>query len=90
MPDRDLTDQARTRLRRIEGQVRGLQHMLDSLGENPCAPVDGEACERLITQVLAVRAAVERCAWGDLRLDEEASASLRAALKRWARLASAR
>jgi len=31
--DRDLAQQAKTRLRRIEGQVRGIQGMLDRLDE---------------------------------------------------------
>ena len=31
MPERNLAEEARTRLRRIEGQVRGIQGMLDSL-----------------------------------------------------------
>jgi len=33
--ERDLIDQAKTRLRRIEGQVRGIQGMLDQLADDP-------------------------------------------------------
>ena len=35
--DRDLIDQAKTRLRRIEGQVRGIQGMLDQMAGDPDA-----------------------------------------------------
>ena len=37
------------RLRRIEGQVRGIQKMI----------VDGRDCESLVTQLAAIRSAVE-------------------------------
>ena len=37
------------RLRRIEGQVRGLQKMID----------EGRDCESIMTQLVAVRAAIE-------------------------------
>ncbi len=40
----------RARLRRIEGQVQGIQRMLD----------EDRACEDVLTQLLAVRAAVEQ------------------------------
>ncbi|MCH8850809.1 MAG: metal-sensing transcriptional repressor, partial [Chloroflexi bacterium] len=39
MTDPALTQQARTRLRRIEGQVRGIQRMLDRMDEEPAAEV---------------------------------------------------
>jgi len=55
----DLSQQAKTRLRRIEGQVRGIQGMLDRLGGCDDAG-EGEPCDSLLTQVLAVRAAVEQ------------------------------
>ncbi|MEE9277621.1 MAG: metal-sensitive transcriptional regulator [Dehalococcoidia bacterium] len=42
--------QIRTRLRRIEGQVRGVQRMLE----------DERDCEEILGQCLAVRAAVEQ------------------------------
>ena len=37
------------RLRKIEGQVRGIQRMID----------DGRACPDLLTQLMAVRAAID-------------------------------
>ena len=140
MPDEpSLVQQAKTRLRRIEGQVRGIQGMLDRLSEDPAQrqllarrvqellaggkrpaevakaldisrqrasdiasghePVCGEEpCDSLLTQVLAVHAAVEqvgliimelhlrRCLLGDLGLDEERMRDLRESLKLWSRL----
>ena len=140
MAERTLIDQAKTRLRRIEGQVRGIQGMLDrmegesaessveeqvrellakdatpsdvarSLGitrrrvadisQGRCGP-EGEPCDGLLTQLLAVRAAVEQvgviimelhlqhCVLGDLPEDEERLRNLREALKLWTRLSSA-
>jgi DNA-binding FrmR family transcriptional regulator len=94
MNERNLTDQAQTRLRRIEGQVRGIQRMLDCLGDSQ----EGEPCDGLLTQVLAVRSAVEQvgliilelhlqqCAMGDKPLEEEQLSGVRDALKLWARL----
>ena len=61
-----------------------------------------EPCDGLLTQVHAVRAAVEqvgliimelhleRCLREDLALNEQGQESLRAALKHWARLGSSR
>jgi DNA-binding FrmR family transcriptional regulator len=40
------------RLRRIEGQIRGIIGMLD----------DGKSCEQVVTQILAARAAMDRVA----------------------------
>lgn len=40
------------RLSRIEGQVRGIQKMID----------DGRPCDEILTQVLAARTALERTA----------------------------
>ncbi len=137
MTDRTLIDQAKTRLRRIEGQVRGIQGMLDRMDDEPeeatmeehvrellakearpsevarslgitrrrvadiaegrCGP-SGEPCDGLLTQLLAVRAAVEQvgvlimelhlqhCVLGDLPEDEERLRNLREALKLWTRL----
>jgi DNA-binding FrmR family transcriptional regulator len=137
MSERNLAEEARTRLRRIEGQVRGIQGMLDTIdgGESaerarrmlaegrPQAEIardlgvsrrrvsdiakgreanDCEPCDGLLTQVHAVRAAVEqvglvimelhleRCLREDLALNEQGQESLRAALKHWARLGSTR
>ena len=89
----ELTADARTRLRRIEGQVRGIHRMLDEMNGS-----DDEPCQSLLTQILAVRAAVEqvgllimevhlqRCVLGDLAIDEEKLSGLHDALKLWARL----
>jgi len=134
-----LTQQAKTRLRRIEGQVRGIQGMLDRISQDPGerqalvrgvqeALAEGkrppevakalsitkqrvadiasgretvcgdEPCDSLLTQVLAVHAAVEqvgllimelhlrRCLLSDLPLDEERMRGLRESLKLWSRL----
>jgi CsoR family transcriptional regulator, copper-sensing transcriptional repressor len=48
-PD-EVIDDVQLRLRRIEGQVRGLQRMLD----------EGKDCREVVTQVSAVKAALER------------------------------
>src|SRR5262249_15064920 len=40
------------RLRRIEGQIRGIIGMLD----------DGKSCEEVVTQILAARAGMDRVA----------------------------
>ena len=40
------------RLRRIEGQVRGIINML----------AEGKSCEQVVTQILAARAAMDRVA----------------------------
>jgi DNA-binding FrmR family transcriptional regulator len=134
-----LAEQAKTRLRRIEGQVRGIERMLDRVSEAPeqrqelarrvnellaagkrpaqvarelaiarqrvddiaggREPVCGdEPCDSLLTQVLAVHAAVEqvgliimelhlrRCLLGDLEVSEERMRDLRESLKLWSRL----
>lgn len=39
-----------TRLRRIEGQVRGLQRMLE----------EGRECEDVLTQIMAVRSSIDQ------------------------------
>jgi DNA-binding FrmR family transcriptional regulator len=46
------------RLRRIEGQVRGIARMIE----------DDRACEDVVTQLLAVRAAMDRVAGEIVRL----------------------
>lgn len=46
------------RLRRVEGQVRGVQRMIAA----------GEDCESILTQVMAARAALDRVA-GQIVLD---------------------
>ena len=137
MSERTLTQEARTRLRRIEGQVRGIQAMLDRTGEGTAdlerqvrdllakgmrqadvartlgisrqrvseiargrSTPEVEPCDSLLTQILAVRAAVEqvgllimelhlqRCVFCDERMDEQRLQDLRETLKLWSRLSS--
>ena len=138
MSERTLTQEARTRLRRIEGQVRGIQAMLDRTGEEGAEDLERqvrdllakgmrqadvartlgisrqrvseiargrstaavEPCDSLLTQILAVRAAVEqvgllimelhlqRCVFCDERMDEQRLQDLRETLKLWSRLSS--
>lgn len=45
-----LLDELRRRMKRIEGQVRGIQRLLD----------EGAACEAIVLQVSAVRAALNK------------------------------
>jgi CsoR family transcriptional regulator, copper-sensing transcriptional repressor len=47
-------DQLQTRLRRIEGQVRGVQRMVD----------DDRYCIDVLTQIAAIQAALDRVALG--------------------------
>ncbi len=58
MSDQISTDQIGARLRRIEGQVRGIYRMLD----------EGRSCEDVITQLMAVRSGIDSA--GALILDE--------------------
>jgi DNA-binding FrmR family transcriptional regulator len=53
-------DQLRTRLRRIEGQVRGVQGMIE----------DDRCCIDVLTQISAIQAALDKVALG--LLDEHA------------------
>ena len=76
-----------SRLRRIEGQVQGVQRMLD----------EGRTCEDVVTQVLAIRSAVEQvcigvteqhledCVFSDMSPDDPRLAEFRATLKLWVR-----
>jgi len=135
--DRDLVQQAKTRLRRIEGQVRGIEGMLERLDQDPAArealsrrvrdllaegkgqpqvarelglsrprlaelargaPPEGEPCDSLLTQILAVHAAVEQvgliimelhlqhCVLEGVPMGEERWRDLRELLRLWARL----
>jgi len=43
-------EEAITRLRRIEGQIRGLQRMVE----------EGKDCEAILTQLMAARAALDK------------------------------
>ena len=66
------------RLRRIEGQIRGIINMLS----------DGKPCEQVVTQMLAARAAMDRAATEILKcqisdsLGEESSPEAREAIMR--------
>ncbi len=83
----EITKNALTRLRRIEGQVQGLQRMLES----------GRECEELLTQIMAVRSSIdqvgvvlmehhlERCILDTLPADSPLAHDLTVALKSWAR-----
>lgn len=76
-----------TRLRRIEGQVQGIQRMLDG----------GRECEEVLTQIMAVRSSLdqvglllmerhlEKCIMRDEPSDSPLAKDLRDALKSWAR-----
>jgi DNA-binding FrmR family transcriptional regulator len=82
---RTLPEDITARLRRIEGQVRGIQRMLD----------EGRDCEDMLTQTMAVRSAIDyvgarlmeyhldRCLLEGFDCDEERMEQLRAALKLW-------
>ena len=76
-----------TRLRRIEGQVRGLQRMVG----------DGRECEDVLTQLMAVRSGLEQvslllldhhvreCLLADAKVDPDRLEGLRQTLRLWAR-----
>ncbi|GMU78797.1 MAG: hypothetical protein AMXMBFR46_15910 [Acidimicrobiia bacterium] len=70
LPD-DVTDDLVRRLRRIEGQIRGLQQML----------LDGRECRDVVTQVSAASRAVDQVGFRLLAagmaacLDDEAAAA---------------
>jgi DNA-binding FrmR family transcriptional regulator len=76
-----------TRLRRVEGQIRGIQRMLE----------EGRECEDVLTQLTAARSAldrvglllmewhIERCVLSGLPPDEPRVQALREALKTWTR-----
>ena len=81
--DKDIA----VRLRRIEGQIRGIERMLE----------EDRACEQTLTQLMAVRAGIdqvgllmmethiEKCLLQDLKADPECLEELRETLKMWAR-----
>jgi DNA-binding FrmR family transcriptional regulator len=87
MVEKTLGDDITTRLRRIEGQARGIQKMLE----------DGRECEDMLTQTMAIRSAVDqvgarlmeyhldRCLLEGFDCDEERMTALRGALKLWTR-----
>ena len=75
------------RLRRIEGQVRGLQRMLDNNSD----------CEEMLTQLMAVRGGleqislallsrhIERCLLEDATVSHDVVRGLQQTLQLWAR-----
>jgi DNA-binding FrmR family transcriptional regulator len=83
----DGTKAISTRLRRIEGQVQGIQRMLDG----------GRECEEVLTQIMAVRSSmdqvglllmerhIEQCIMEELPKDSPLARNLEDALKSWAR-----
>jgi DNA-binding FrmR family transcriptional regulator len=87
MPDQPLHDDITRRLRRIEGQVRGLQKMMD----------EGRECEEMLTQSMAVRSAIDqvgarlmeyhlnRCLLADFECRDDQMDALRRALALWIR-----
>lgn len=46
----DVADDVHVRLRRLEGQIRGLQRMVE----------EGQDCEAIVTQLAAAKAALDR------------------------------
>jgi DNA-binding FrmR family transcriptional regulator len=76
-----------TRLRRIEGQVAGIQRMLEA----------GRDCEEVLTQIMAVRSSldqvglllmemhIEKCVLDSLPPDSPMTKELADVLKSWAR-----
>jgi len=75
------------RLRRIEGQVRGLERML----------ADGRECDEVLTQLMAARSGLEQvslhlldhhvkhCLLADAEIDAERIDGLSQTLRMWAR-----
>ena len=82
-----LAEDIAGRLRRIEGQARGIVKMLE----------EGRDCEDMLTQSMAIRSAVDqvgarlmeyhldRCLLEGFDCDEERMERLRSALKLWTR-----
>lgn len=87
MVEKTLAEDITTRLRRVEGQARGIARMLE----------EGRECEEMLTQTMAIRSAVDqvgarlmeyhldRCLLDGFDCDAEQMASLREALKLWTR-----
>ena len=85
MVQRTLSEDITNRLRRIEGQVRGIEKMLE----------EGRECEDMLTQTMAIRSAVDqvgarlmeyhvdKCLLDGFDCDEERMERLRAGLKMW-------
>lgn len=76
-----------TRMRRIEGQVQGIQRMLDASRD----------CEEILTQIMAVRSSldhvglllmewhIEKCVLDNLPADSPMTREIGDVLKSWAR-----
>jgi len=76
-----------TRLRRIEGQIQGVQRMLES----------GRDCEEVLTQIMAARSSldqvgvllmerhIDKCLLGGLPAESPLTQEVSEALKAWAR-----
>ena len=89
MAEKDHTDQIVTRLRRIEGQIRGIQRMVE----------EGRECEDLVTQLMAARSGldqvgrllldshVRRCVAGIFADDDPRVETLEKAIAAWTRFA---
>ena len=87
MEPKPLAEDIATRLRRIEGQIRGIQKMME----------DQRECEDVLTQTMAIRSALDqvgarimeyhldRCLLEGFDCDEQRMAALRQALKLWTR-----
>lgn len=83
----DHADATMTRLRRIEGQIRGLQRMIEERRE----------CEDLMTQLMAVRSGLEQvslllldehirhCLLGEASVSAETVRDLQQTLRFWSR-----
>jgi DNA-binding FrmR family transcriptional regulator len=81
------TDQILTRLRRIEGQIRGIQRMFE----------EDRQCEDVITQLMAARSGldqvglmildghIKRCVGDMLQEDDPRIDQLRKAMQAWTR-----
>ena len=87
MVEKSLQEDITARLRRIEGQARGIAKMLE----------EGRDCEDMLTQSMAIRSAVDqvgarlmeyhldRCLLEGFDCDEARMEELRSALKLWTR-----
>ena len=87
MAEKTLQEDIAGRLRRIEGQARGIQKMLE----------ENRDCEDMLTQTMAIRSALDlvgarimeyhldRCLLPGFECDAEQMARLREALKLWTR-----
>jgi DNA-binding FrmR family transcriptional regulator len=83
----EKSDATLTRLRRIEGQVRGLHRMIE----------EGRECEDVMTQLMAIRSGLEQvsllildvhikcCLLGESGVSDETVTELQQTLRMWAR-----